>query len=339
MNKPEHLKEWLQLPDDTKRNIYVETGKKVGLPVTAVEKDWWVVNTLAIVFSMKCASELVFKGGTSLSKAWNLIERFSEDIDLALNREYLGFKGELSKGDIRRLRRTSFEYMTTTFIEELKNKFSDAGFSDVNIKYRKVKNHDQDPVIIEIYYPKLTGTETYLKPGVLLEVGSRSLKEPYTAKTFKTFTAEYFADRKFADKPITVPTVNPERTFLEKIFLLHEEFQRPKEKMRVERLSRHLYDIEKLMHTNFAETALNNSVLYNTIVAHRSKFARVSGVDYTKQKPDNIKFIPPDNVLHLWEDDYKEMQENMIYGKTLSFDNLIKNLTELQKKINKTTWK
>jgi len=334
MNKLKHLKEWLQLPDDTKRNIYIDTGKKVGLPPIAIEKDWWVVHTLNIVFSMDCASELIFKGGTSLSKAWDLIERFSEDIDLALNREFLGFKGELSKGDIRRLRRASFEYMTTTFTDELKRKFADAGFKDVTIKYQEVKNHDQDPIIIEIYYPKLIEKDTYLKPGLLLEVGCRSLKEPNTVRTFNTLTAQQFHNRNFADKPIAIPTVNPERTFLEKIFLLHEEFQRPEEKIRVDRLSRHLYDIEKLMHTSYAEIALNNQDLYNTIVAHRSKYSKVSGVDYNKQQVEHIKFIPPDKYFSLWEKDYLQMQENMIYGESLSFANLIRKLKELQKRIN-----
>lgn len=77
MNKLNHLKEWLKLPDATKLNIFSETGRRVGLPAVAIEKDWWVVHTLSLVFSMKCAPSLVFKGGTSLSKGWNLIQRFS----------------------------------------------------------------------------------------------------------------------------------------------------------------------------------------------------------------------------------------------------------------------
>ncbi|CAG5006066.1 hypothetical protein DYBT9275_03719 [Dyadobacter sp. CECT 9275] len=333
-----HLKEWLRLPDSTKLNIYTETGRQIPLPAVAVEKDWWVVHTLALIFSMECAPSLIFKGGTSLSKAWNLIDRFSEDIDLVLDREFLGFKGELTSGDIKRLRRTSYAYLTTTFTEELKAKFSEAGFSEVEIKYREVVNHDQDPIIIEIYYKKLTETETYLKPGLLVEVGSRSLKEPFTQKTFNTLAGQNYADRPFADKAITIPVVNPERTFLEKVFLLHEEFQRPKEKIRVERLSRHLYDIEKLSKTEFAKTALANANLYTTIIAHRKKFAHISGVDYDKHAPEHINFIPPDDLLPLWEADYKEMQENMIYRESLPFVALIEKLSELQNLINSTKW-
>lgn len=335
MNNFLHLKDWFPLPDETKVRIYTETGQRMGLPSSsAAEKDWWVVHTLAIIFSMECAGALIFKGGTSLSKAWNLIQRFSEDIDLVLDREYLGFTGELKKGDIRRLRKKSYQFITEEFTEELKARFSGMGFKDVTVKYREVENHDQDPLIIEIYYPKLSEKDTYLKPGILIEVGCRSLKEPFTHRTFTTLASEIYSNRTFSDKPITIPVVNPERTFLEKIFLLHEEFQKEAGKIRVERLSRHLYDIEKLSRTEFAEIALNNSDLYKTIVLHRSKFTPISGIDYSNHCHENIRFIPPDNLLPHWEKDYQNMKVSMIYGEALEFDKLIEQLKVLQKRIN-----
>lgn len=335
MNKFAHLQEWFKLPDETKIRLFAETSRQIGLPSSsAAEKDWWVVHTLAIIFSMDCANALIFKGGTSLSKGWNVIQRFSEDIDLALDREFLGFSGELTKGDIKKLRRKSFQFISEVFTEELKNKFAEFGFENVTVKPREVENHDQDPLIIEIYYNKLTETDTYLKPGVLVEVGSRSLKEPFTQRTFGTFVSEIYKDNPFTDKPISIPIVNPERTFLEKVFLLHEEFQKPLDKIRVERLSRHLYDIEKLSQTEYAEIALQDTELYNIIVRHRSKFTAISGVDYTKHNPANIKFIPPSTILKKWEDDYNQMKDSMIYGQKIDFDELINRLTELQKRIN-----
>lgn len=335
MNRFEHLQEWFQLPDQTKIRLFAETSRKIGLPSSsASEKDWWVVHTLAVIFSMKCASALIFKGGTSLSKGWNIINRFSEDIDLALDREFLGFSGDLTKSDIKKLRRTSFHFISEVFSEELKNKFFELGFKDVIVKIREVENHDHDPLILEIYHNKLTENDAYLKPGVLVEIGSRSLKEPFTKRTFGTFVSEIYKDNLFTDQPITIPVVNPERTFLEKVFLLHEEFQKPKEKIRVERLSRHLYDIEKLSQSEYLEIVFQNTELYNSIVKHRSKFTPISGIDYAKHKPENIKFIPPEIVIKKWESDYGEMKESMIYGEHLNFDELIKKLTELQKRIN-----
>jgi len=325
---------WFQLSEQDRQEIFTEVANQKELSIAAVEKDWWVVQTLAVIFSMECASALIFKGGTSLSKGWNLIQRFSEDIDLMLDREFLGFTGELTKGDIRRLRRKSYQFITENFTEELKNKFSELGFKDLTVKYREVENHDQDPLIIEIYYPTLTNKDSYLKPAVLVEVGSRSLKEPFTQRNFGTIVSEVFTNRPFADKPITIPVVNPERTFLEKIFLLHEEFQKPQDKIRVERLSRHLYDIEKLSQSGYAKIALQDPELYNTIVKHREKFTPISGIDYANHTPDKLSFIPPDAILKDWQQDYETMMQTMIYDNPLPFDELIKRLTELQRKIN-----
>ena len=332
MNK-NSLEFWLKLSAEERVKIFTETAEQSNLSTVAIEKDWWVVQTLSIIFSMKYANVLIFKGGTSLSKGWNLIQRFSEDIDLALDREFLGYTGELTKGDIKKLRRKSYQFITEVFTEELKNKFSELGFENVLVKYREVENHDQDPLIIEIYYPTLTNKDSYLKPAVLVEVGSRSLKEPFTQRSFGTIVSEVFTNRPFADKAITIPVVNPERTFLEKIFLLHEEFQKSQDKIRVERLSRHLYDIEKLSQTEYADIALHDTDLYNTIVKHREKFTPISGIDYTNHSPDKINFIPPDTILKDWQQDYEIMAQTMIYDNPLPFDELIKRLTELQKRI------
>ncbi len=335
MNKFTHLQEWFTLPDNTKIRIFAETSRRAGLPSSsAVEKDWWVVQSLAVIYSMDCANALIFKGGTSLSKGWNLIQRFSEDIDLAIDREYLGFSGELSKGDIRRLRKKSFQFITEVFAEELTTRFAGLGFKDVTVRTRQVKNHDQDPVVIEIYYNKLTETDTYLKPGVLVEIGCRSLKEPFALRTFSTFLSQVYNDNPFTDKPITIPVVSPERTFLEKVFLLHEEFYKYPDTMRVQRLSRHLYDIEKLSQTEHAETALLDSDLYHTIVRHRSKFTAIAGFDPVKYNPEHIRFVPPDDLLPLWQKDYQDMTTSMIYGPPLPFGELIERLTEFQRRIN-----
>ena len=328
------LSHWLNLSENDRLQIFEETASKKGLSSAVVEKDWWVVNTLAVVFSLEYSQFLIFKGGTSLSKGWNLIQRFSEDIDLALDREFLGFKGELTKSNIRKLRKSSFKFISETVTEDIKNMFAKLGFENVGVKYRKVENHDQDPLIIEITYPTITVKNIYLKPNVIVEIGSRSLKEPITKRTFGTFIGEVFPENAFSYNEITIPIVNPERTLLEKIFLLHEEFQKPEGKIRVERLSRHLYDIEKLSHTKFAETALSNSKLYYTIVKHREKFTPISGINYENHKPKNIRFIPPNTILKEWEIDYNLMRETMIYANSLHFDELIKSLTLFQNQIN-----
>jgi len=158
----------------------------------------------------------------------------------------------------------------------------------------------------------------------------------FSQRNINTFVSEIFTEMPFAENSITVPTANPERTFLEKVFLLHEEYQRPPEKMHVERLSRHLYDIERLSQTSYFQKALSDKELYNTIVAHREKFSRLGGVDYSKHAPECIRIVPPESVLLLWEEDYERMKNSMIYGEKISFNELILRINDVQKVINQS---
>lgn len=327
------LKEWFKLSDDTKRNIFGEISAKTGLPPAAVEKDWWVVRTLDLIFQMKVGKHTVFKGGTSLSKAWNLIDRFSEDIDLALDKKFLGF-GEVNTGSqVKKLREHSFKFISETFYPELISVYKKAGF-DVELKKDENVANDQDPIILEVYYNSVTEQLDYLPSRVLIEIGSRSLMEPSSQKSFRSYVGEHFPDKPFTDSIITIPTVNPERTFLEKIFLLHENFQLPAERMRVERLSRHLYDIEKIMDTEFGSIAFADGDLYNHLVDHRKIVTFIRGIDYGNHIPARINPVPPEDKLKEWEADYKSMQENMIYKPSLPFDKLIVRIKELKDRIN-----
>lgn len=122
-------KTFYNLNNEEKLNLFEELRIKTGLPAFAVEKDWWVTQTLYIIFNLDFSEHLLFKGGTSLSKAWGLIKRFSEDIDLALNREYLGFdSGLISKSQVKRLRKKSFEFVTNEFYQALQKSFEKNGY-------------------------------------------------------------------------------------------------------------------------------------------------------------------------------------------------------------------
>lgn len=326
---------WQQISSDEKRKIFKETSIEFNLPDAAIEKDWWVVRTLELVFKTEVGVHTVFKGGTSLSKAWSLIDRFSEDIDLALDRKFLGFKEEMTGSQVKKLREYSFKYISKKFLPLIQKKFKEAGFSEVELKLTTPTSNDQDPLIIEVNYPAVADKSDYLQPRVLIEIGSRSLMEPFSQRTFSSMVGEHFKGKPFADKSITIPTVNPERTFLEKIFLLHEEFQKPVQKIKVDRLSRHLYDLEKLMDTEFAERALADRELYQHIVEHRRTITPLRGIDYANHTPDKINHIPLANVIEEWKKDYKQMQESMIYKESLPFDKLVERLGVLQNRINK----
>ncbi len=158
--------------------------------------------------------------------------------------------------------------------------------------------------------------------------------EPSESREINSILSAAFPDQPFATEPFNISTVLAQRTFLEKIFLLHEEFSQDTAKIRIDRLSRHLYDLEKLMDTEHGKAALSDTELYKSIVTHREKFNSLRGLDYSNHIPGKIKIIPPDTVIKEWEKDYQAMTQNMIYGDPLTFDKLIKRIQDLQKRIN-----
>ncbi|WP_240915758.1 nucleotidyl transferase AbiEii/AbiGii toxin family protein [Cellulophaga sp. BC115SP] len=320
--------------------IFEAIASTMGMTPFAVEKDWWVSRTLEIIFQMDIAKHLVFKGGTSLSKAWKLINRFSEDIDLAIDKEYFGFTGELGKSQRDKLRKKAGAYTTGTFFEELKQAFDDKGYKALNFVVIETKDSDQDPRVLEIYYSNVVNQPSeYILPRVQIEISCRSLREPFSVQTFGSLVDEFYKGRDFAEQLFEVPTVNPERTFLEKLFLLHEEFHRTAEKIRVDRLSRHLYDVYQLTKAGVAQKAIHDKALYETIVAHRHTFSRVGGVDYNTHNPKSLNPVPLPQIIGEWRADYKKMMEDMIYETNKpSFEDLVDNLEELKEQLQTLDW-
>jgi predicted nucleotidyltransferase component of viral defense system len=322
------------LNKEEKLQIIEQVAAEQNLPYFAIEKDWWVMQTLAIIFEMDMAEHLLFKGGTSLSKAWHLINRFSEDIDLALSREYLGFSSSLiSKSQVKRLRQKSFEFVTTTFYNDLQKAFKEKGFTDVKFDFENLGDGDQDPVSILIYYPAITQYSDYVLPRVKVELGSRSLKDPFSVCQIQSFIGKQFSELPFSDSAIDIPCINPERTFLEKLFLLHEEFQNPQEKMRVNRMSRHLYDIVKIYQSEHKKK-IYDLALIESIIKHRERFNGMRGVDYNSLFPPNLNPIPPNKLIKAWKHDYKTMQTSMIPDESPSFSEILRIVMQATKEYN-----
>lgn len=328
--------DFITLPEQTRRNAFIEAATRKALPAVAVEKDWWVTAVLRALFSLHYAKYLSFKGDTSLSKCYNLIERFSEDIDIAVNRENPDFTNTNTK--IRNnLRRATCKFVREELQFDVKNKLETSGISadlfSVNVNITPITT--TDPEIIEIVYQSLFGDNDYIKPVVKIEVSGRSMSEPLQIVKLQSIVDEVFADMSFTNIPFDVNAVVPQRTFIEKICLLHEEFAKPNEQVRVERMSRHLYDLVKMTDTPIAEEALKNKDLYNSVVEHRRIFIGLNGFDYSTLAPKTINIVPPDHIIDFWQADYETMQRTMIYGSSLPFDKLIEKIKQLNEKINK----
>ena len=241
----------------------------------------------------------------------------------------------MSGSQVSKLRKQSFKYISEKYLPQLQKKFNDTGFTDVELKLSEVKSTDEDPVKIAVVYQSVTDKAAYLSPQVLIELGSRSLIEPFTKRQITSFVGEQFKDRNFADAAISIPTVNPERTFFEKVFLLHEEFQQSAEKIKINRITRHPYDLEKIMDTGFGKKAISDKDLYTHIVEHRKTITPLRGIDYANHVPEKINIIPPGEIVAEWKKDYELMQESMIYKESLSFDKLMERIKVLNERINK----
>lgn len=311
-----------------------------GIGQAAIEKDWWVSVTLKALFQTDCANYLIFKGGTSLSKGWNLIERFSEDIDLAISHSFFGIN-KSNKSQREKLRKLSRAYIQNTLSAQLDERLKAmdiTGYQIENVTTVENRNgdvvpidSDKDPTVILLHYGSLLSRKIdYIPPRVKIEISCLSMDEPVEEREIRSLICESFPDDD-TDAVCRIKTVVPSRTFLEKIFLLAEEFQ--KDKPRSMRMSRHLYDLERLMDSDFGKMALADKTLYNAIIDHRQAYYALKYVDYSLHHPSTINILPPERVLDDWKQDYSNMQRYFIYGPSLDFELLMKRIIELQSRL------
>lgn len=333
------MNKFLTLTKEQRAAVFERVGASVGLPMQAVEKDFWVTVILQAVFSLPVAQHLIFKGGTSLSKAWGLISRFSEDIDLAVNPMALGAaEGDLTKKQIKKLRKASSLFVSEQLTPMLCAKINEMGMSAfLNIEAQPNGEGDNtypEPRQIYIRYQSVFEKPlTYLRPDVVLEVSARSLIEPAMPTHVSCILADYIPIQSACDA--VVHTAIPTKTMVEKMFLLHELFSVPGHGTRAERKSRHLYDLYQMMQQDFAQEAITNDALWESIRHHREVFTSVQGVDYSGDVRQRICLLPREDIVAIWQSDYETMRSSMIHGSAPTWDELIEQITILQNKTRK----
>lgn len=328
------------LPNEAKIEFINQVAAKSNrkLPEQIIEKDWWVTQVLKAVFSLPYAEYLSFKGGTSLSKCWHLIERFSEDIDIAISRDFLGYGGALSRTQISdKLRRAACSFVREKMQFDVRDALIaqgiDADAFKVNVNI--TSGSTTDPETIEIEYQSVLPESPYIRHCVLIEVSGRSMLQPIKVEALQSFIDQYLPESVVAEPSFSIPSVVvPERTCLEKIFLLHEEFAKPAGEIRTLRMSRHLYDLYCLKKKGVAERALHDEQLYRTIIDHRRQFINLKGFDYDTLYPATLSILPLEHIMDAWREDYEYMLLHMIYDNDApTFEQLIEAITELQKEI------
>lgn len=316
------------------RQVIEQTAAKLNLPVQAIEKDLWVTAILQVLFTLPCAHGLVFKGGTSISKVWNAINRFSEDIDLAIDRSLFDLDGELTKKQVKKLRKVSSMFVREVLFGQLCEAIASTplyGLCEIEAQPDGVGDSTYpEPRIIYVKYASLFSDKIdYILPVVKIEAGARSLLEPTLNVAIKSLVDVALPSITTSLVDVEVRTAVAEKTFLEKCFLLHELFSRGVA-VSANRRSRHLYDLHMMMRKGIDKRAVSDDELWNTILHHRSTLTSISGVDYTPDIRSRIVLTPPAECVEDWKSDYQAMQGSMIYNNPPSFEELLQSMAELE---------
>lgn len=316
--------------DKDRAELFRETASKMHTTSAIAEKDFWVVWTLEKIFTHPRLSKiLMFKGGTSLSKIYGLIERFSEDIDLILNWDLLTKENpedKRSKNKQDRFNKSlnlkAGEYIGDELFPIVE---------DLLAPLCTCKISDGDKLKIEIHYPALF-TDSALLPAVLLEIGPLAHWFPTSEFEISSFAAQKFPHL-FETSKCKVNAVLAERTFWEKATILHQEAHRSEDKKMPLRYSRHYYDMAMMANSNIKARALGDLDLLQSVIGFNQKFYPCAWAKFQEAVPGTLKLIPPEFRMKELLADYKAMR-SMIFGEYLEFEKVIKILDRLEKEIN-----
>jgi len=326
------------LPADQRRELFEESAHARGMTPGIMEKDFWVCWVLKQLFEdPQLADKLVFKGGTSLSKVFGVIDRFSEDIDLVLDWQLLGYgpsaEGQEdpyqdfeSKGKQDRFNKTinrkAADYIAGPLITQLQKIFALCGDVEVAVD-------TDDPQALNVKYPAAF-SQRYLRPEVRLEIGPLAAWVPSGRHNIRPYAADIFP--KIFDRPdCSVVAISAERTFWEKATILHQEAHR--DGVTPERYSRHYYDTYRLATSHTRERALKDLELLRQVVEFKQRFYPCGWARYEDAKPGTFRLVPDENRLQALRSDYRDMNV-MIFGETPEFERMMDTLKRLEGDIN-----
>lgn len=331
-----------QLAALSRAEIFVETANRRALPEALIEKDFWVCWTLAQIFSIEqLKAGLLFKGGTSLSKVFGVIERFSEDIDLAVDYTMLGFTGArhpLAPG----LSRTKQMALLSDMLGACQSYIAGEFLDHLRTRYIEVLGpegpwrlavDEEDPNIVHFFYPPaVQAPVAYIAPRVTLELGTHAEFIPRGEFTIRAFAAAEFPEL-FEQPEVPVTSLLAKRTFWEKATILHAEFHRPPAKNLPGRYSRHYYDVAMMAARSVAQEAFADLNLLAAVVKHKQTFYASGWAQYPLAVPGTFRLAPPKSRIQALRQDYREMAV-MIFGEPPPFDQIIQSLTTLEEEIN-----
>jgi len=318
------------LPSEERAELFRETATRRGISNAVAEKDFWVCWSIAKLFDdQHLAPKILFKGGTSLSKVFRLIERFSEDIDLILDwREITNKNPEEQRS---RTKQDQFNKQLQTAAQEYIRDQLLPLCQQLLAPVVQVELDPSDPHVISVKYPA-SFSETYIRPEIRLEIGPLAIWTPNERYEITPYCAEEFP-KVFNRKTCNVQCIKAERTFWEKATILHHEAFRPDRSSQPDRYSRHYYDLARLAKSPVKKAAFSDLTLLTSVVASKDRFYPRGWARYDLAKPGTMRLSPPEHIQSSLERDYREMRV-MIYGEIPPFDDLLSQIKTLESEIN-----
>lgn len=319
-----------RLSEQERAQLFQETAAIKGMTSVIVEKDFWVSWILGHIYQDESLTrQLMFKGGTSLSKVYGLVERFSEDIDLVLDWREVTDANPLAKRS-----KTKQNELNQEMNEKAQGYIAGDLLKMVTRIVDGICNCEvdqHDPHVINIRYPGAF-EDTYLRPEVRLEIGPLASWLPFEERKISCYAAEAFP-KVFKVTEYDVRVIAAERTFWEKATILHHEANRPDGNPQPSRYSRHYYDLAKMANSDVKQQALGNLDLLAQVVEFKQRFYPRGWAQYDQAVARSMKLIPEGQVLESVRKDYQDMQD-MIFGEAPDFEEMMQTLQTLEKEIN-----
>jgi len=319
---------------------FQETAAQLGMSKAIVEKDFWVCWSLKQLFALTSFGEqLIFKGGTSLSKAYDVIHRFSEDVDLSIDREQLGFTGDRDPEDpnlsgnkqkklLEELEAAAEEAVRVRLLTEIQKAFGSRLEQSFTLSV-----DPNNPQTILFAYPTLAESDAgYVKPVVRFEFGARGVQLPAEHIEISPYLHQAFPDL-LTDALVRVKVLGVERTFWEKATILHMLFHQDTTKPLADRMSRHYYDMAQLIGHDAKKRALEKLELLTQVAHHKSVFFKSAWANYDEAKPGSLRLVPNANLAAALRKDYAGMRE-MIIGDAPKFDEILAMIEAFETEIN-----
>jgi len=330
------------MPTSDRTDLFNETAARLAIHEVIAEKDFWACWLLKQLFTIpEFKGWLTFKGGTSLSKCFNLIRRFSEDIDLAVDFERLGFTGHKDprRDDLSYTKRqplldemldTCRTYIAGPFMMSLRAQITEVLGSTGWV----LEVSSSDANTVEFEYPSALGVQLdYIRPRVVLELGTHAEPIPRGEFAVRPFTADKFPD--LFDEPVCrITTVLARRTFWEKATILHAEYHRSLDKPLLPRYSRHYADVAVMARTAVKAEALADLDLLHSVCKHKDRFYHCGWARYLEAKPGSFHLTPCSERLAELRRDYQDMRV-MFFAEAPSFDEILDQLSALEYEINR----